>query len=174
MANFFGGILVLCFGLLIFFGISLRKNITDETFLIIIGIIIFVGIVSYFLMMHFSYKVPEIKKFLEEESIKTKYPDGEFVINEDRLETLKAAGVADDVINCLKKFITELQSEKKQTEVGKNNLAKKKKELTMTLVPKSEESWLDNLIDNLGVTRVNEFEESLLKYTYRKIKNQNS
>lgn len=151
LANFFGGILVLCFGLLIFFGITLGSNLFDLKIVLSLSAIVFVGIASYFLMMHFSYKAPEIEKYNKN----LVHQNVEYIITPRRLDTLVAAGVAEDVINCLKELLEKIDSGEKR--------------LTMTIPPQNDDCWLKTLKEELGESRIAEYEDSILKYTRKEL-----
>ena len=150
LANFFGSILVLCVGLLIFFGIA---SPFDSNLNLYLAAIVLIGIFAYFLMMHFSLKVPMIAEY----NVNHKHKNMEYIITSRRLDTLAAAGVAEDIIKCLNDSLEKVKTEEKI--------------LKMTITPESENSWLKALKDELGESRISEYEESILKYTSREIPN---
>lgn len=113
--------------------------------------IIFVGIAAYFLMMHFSYKAPEIENYNKN----IVHKNVEYIITPRRLDTLAAAGVAEDVINCLKELLEKIESGEKR--------------LIMTIPPQDDDCWMKTLKDELGDSRIAEFEDSILKYTRKEL-----
>lgn len=154
-ANFFGGILVLCIGLIIFFSITLWNDLLHYKIQLFLLSIIICGMFSYFFMMHFAYKIPEIERISKEWLFEENHKDKVYLINIDRIETLKAAGVPSDILNCLNKLLNNPQNTEKQ--------------LKMTLSPESEENWYKDLRDILGDARVEEFENLIFKYTQKKM-----
>lgn len=149
LANFFGGLLVLSVGTILFILFSLHFERIQGNYQIgiFIALILILAITAYGLMIHFARKVPVVESIDE-----TKIHEGAtYIVSDWSLKTLIAAGVGEDIIL----FLKDLRSKE-------NN-----KDLKMTLPSNNPDDWLTQLTSSLGKTRVKEYKETILKYTRR-------
>jgi hypothetical protein len=108
-------------------------------------------------MFYFAKKVPD---FIGKEENK-KHQDVFYEISEHSLKTLTAAGVGKDITDDL---------EETRKVYLKDNPNKKVLKMSIPIKPEEGEfDWLIDLKNKFGEARVAEFEESLLKYTRRKV-----
>lgn len=160
LANSFGVLFVLAIGAIIF---ALSINILDslyewewqfQFFWLIIIISAVTGVLSLILLFYFSWQVSGFEKRESE----LEYKDAKYIISKWSLKTLRAAGVGRDIII----YLTE--------EILQKSTSPEDLELTITdMTALPDDSWLAKLRNDLGSTRVEEFEKTILKYTRREI-----
>jgi hypothetical protein len=154
LANLFGSLFVLSAGSIIFAIITLflqgEWKLPVSYFWILIIASAVIGSIALKFMFYFAKKVP----VLIDEAKTEKHKNVVYVISKYSLDTLIAAGVGNDITDFL-----QLESREKELK------------MSIPLKPESDEvDWLNDLRDKFGEARVLEFEETLLKYTCRKVK----
>lgn len=156
LANFFGGLFVLCIAcILLSIFITVSDNAGKENndvenlwTIMIISLSIVVAVISLPLTIYFARQAPVFEKHLKEKADK----DSIYVISKWKLKTLNAAGVPDDMVEYLTKFLEKSKQKEIQTRISDD----------------SPGNWLISLKTDLGETRVNESLDTILKYTRRK------
>lgn len=156
LANLFGATLVLSFGFLIFaiFVTLLEAYIDWKWTTLYVGEFVLASAiimaVSAMLMFYFAKRVPTFDRH----SIRMQHKDVKYVLSKWSIETLKAAGVAEDIIEFLQSLVRQNKTED---------------ELTLKMYPKEYpmDNWMVKLKNELGDERVNEFEGAIFKYTRR-------
>lgn len=141
LASGFGALSVLAFGGFVFVILAsiLVYGFNWITGLILVGFIVS-GFGALFLVKYFSQRsLPEPQNFI-------------YIVSDRSLQTLVAAGVPEDVTQCLE----DLRMESKAPV------------LVMETNSESPANWLDRLKTELGEERVSEFEDTLLRYTRRR------
>lgn len=170
LADAFGSIFVLSIGSILFAIICYFQNwewqLPKEYFWHVIIASAAIGLISIVFMFCFAkWSVPRFEKKKKAEPHKGMI----YEISQYSIETLTAAGVGVDLTGYLKKRLEE--EEEKVPKTLNPPQPDKEKVLKMSIPVKKELgeiNWLGELKDNFGKVRVEEFEESLLKYTRRK------
>ena len=150
LANFFGGLFVLFFGLIIFVivvnAIDYYPKWKAGNPWILAGFIA-LALVGAFLslqaMFHFA------RQFDDESQ--NQADDFVYRLNDFSLETLRTIGVGRDVVKSLKAQLEKSSSS----------------QLDMTLSPDASHGWLDELEKDIGTARLEECREIVLRYTRR-------
>ena len=144
LANFSGGLFVLSLGCIGFALIAYLFESYYEGFKLVSRYLIYINLGSL-VMMGISLW---LTLYCADRQSRKEY---RYVLNFWSIETLRTAGVGNDII----KFLEILLK------------ASKEDEIEMTIPSDSTDNWLNVLEANLGATRVEEFRPLILKYTRR-------